>query len=305
MRRVAGRPLSVAQFVTALVITAVITEVSYRFLESPIRRGRVGRWWRRLQSSRDPAPRRLIAGAGAVVVALSVFAATNLATAQLKPNEIQQSLEEADDVDAGPRRPDRDADDGAGVRHRARPRPSPGRSAPSTPGATTAPTVATTTVPPTTAAPTTLPPPPPIVAIGDSVMLGAADELTEQGIFVSAAVSRQMQTVVPDVEGLRDAGRLPEKMVVHLGTNGVLDDDTINAFFGAVSTVPTVVVLTVLAPGKTWIEPQQRQDRRPAGAVPERVRPLLGRPRRRSARATASTTTASTCARTARTTTPR
>ena len=39
-------------------------------------------------------------------------------------------------------------------------------------------------------------------------MLGAADELTEQGIYVDAAVSRQMQTVIPEVEQLRDAGRL-------------------------------------------------------------------------------------------------
>ena len=54
MRRVAGRPLTVVQFVVAVVLAAVVTEISYRFVESPIRRGHVGRWWRRLQSSRDP-----------------------------------------------------------------------------------------------------------------------------------------------------------------------------------------------------------------------------------------------------------
>ncbi len=85
-------------------------------------------------------------------------------------------------------------------------------------------------------------------------MLGAADELTEAGIYVDAAVSRQMQSVIPEVEQLRDAGRLPEKMVVHLGTNGTLSDESVNAFFTALATVPRVVVLTVRAPGKSWID---------------------------------------------------
>ena len=61
----------------------------------PIRKGHVGRWWRRLQAARDPAPRRIIAGAGAAMVALSVFAVATMATAELKPNEIAQSLNEA------------------------------------------------------------------------------------------------------------------------------------------------------------------------------------------------------------------
>ena len=94
MRGVAGRPLSVVQFVTALAITAIVTEVSFRIIETPIRRGTFGRWWRRLQAARDPVPRRIIAGIGACLVAVSVFAAATLATAELKPSEIAQSLEE-------------------------------------------------------------------------------------------------------------------------------------------------------------------------------------------------------------------
>jgi peptidoglycan/LPS O-acetylase OafA/YrhL len=251
MRRVAGRPLSVTQFVVGILLAAAVTEVSYRYIETPIRRGQVGRWWRNLQSSRDPAPRRLIAGAGACLVAVSVFAATNLATAQLKPNEIEQSLNEARDAtqDLGDLLGSSTTDD---VPSTATTVAEPGPSG--APGATTVPPAPTTVAPTTTAVPTTLPPPPPIVALGDSVMLGAADELTEAGIYVDAAVSRQMQSVIPEVEQLRDAGRLPEKMVVHLGTNGTLSDDSVNAFFTALATVPRVVVLTVRAPGKSWID---------------------------------------------------
>jgi peptidoglycan/LPS O-acetylase OafA/YrhL len=252
MRRVAGRPLSVVQFVIGTALAVILTEISYRLLETPIRREQVGRWWRRLQSSRDPAPRRLIAGAGAVVVAVSVFAATNLATAQLKPNEIQQSLEEAGGAT-------QDLGDLLGAATSEAEPTTATTAAPTAadtvaPGGTALPATTTTAAPTTTAPPTTLPPPPPVVALGDSVMLGAADELTEEGIYVDATVSRQMQTVVPEVEQLRDAGRLPQAMVVHLGTNGTLSDDTVNAFFGALTSVPKVVVLTVRAPGKSWID---------------------------------------------------
>ena len=79
----------------AMVITVVVTELSYRLIEMPIRRGQVGRWWRRAASAaRDPAPRRVIAGAGAGGRGLLGVRRRHLATAQLKPNEIAQSLDE-------------------------------------------------------------------------------------------------------------------------------------------------------------------------------------------------------------------
>jgi peptidoglycan/LPS O-acetylase OafA/YrhL len=249
LRRVAGRPLSVVQFVTAIVLAGILTELSYRFVETPIRRGQVGRWWRRLQSARDPAPRRVIAGAGACVVALSVFAATNLATAQLKPNEINQSLNE-----------------GAGATQNLDDLLEPSVESSTVPTTTTtvpavAPTGTGAPGPATTTPTTTLPPPTtaasaviPLLAIGDSVMLGAADELKELGFLVDAEVSRQMQTMVPRVQGLRDSGQLGDAVVVHLGTNGNLGDQTLTEFFGALAGVPRVLVLTVRAPGKGWID---------------------------------------------------
>jgi hypothetical protein len=97
------------------------------------------------------------------------------------------------------------------------------------------------------------------LAFGDSVMLGAADELAEQGFTVSAEVNRQMKSMVPVVQQLRDQDRLGDTVVVHLGTNGDLGDDTVNEFFGALSDVENVVVLTVLAPGKNWIAPNNEK----------------------------------------------
>jgi hypothetical protein len=85
-------------------------------------------------------------------------------------------------------------------------------------------------------------------------MQGAAGELNDRGILVDAAQSRQMNTMIPTVEDLRDTGALDsvEAVVVHLGTNGPFTDETATQFFSALADVPRVVVLTVRA-NKDWI----------------------------------------------------
>jgi hypothetical protein len=83
--------------------------------------------------------------------------------------------------------------------------------------------------------------PPGRYAIGDSVMLGAKDELSGRGIRVNAVVSRQFRDAVPLVEQLRAAGRLRRKIVIHLGNNGILiqaaDCNRISEVAGAHRTV--------------------------------------------------------------------
>jgi hypothetical protein len=64
--------------------------------------------------------------------------------------------------------------------------------------------------------------PPGRYAIGDSVMLGAKDELTGRGIRVNAVVSRQFRDAVRIVEHLKSSGRLRTKVIIHLGNNGIL-----------------------------------------------------------------------------------
>ncbi len=61
-------------------------------------------------------------------------------------------------------------------------------------------------------------------AVGDSVMLGAKDELVARGFRVNATVSRQFRDAVPLLEQLKAAGRLRRKVIVHLGNNGILID---------------------------------------------------------------------------------
>ncbi|MCD6021627.1 MAG: peptidoglycan-N-acetylmuramate O-acetyltransferase [Actinomycetia bacterium] len=64
--------------------------------------------------------------------------------------------------------------------------------------------------------------PPGRIAIGDSVMLAAKDELATRGFRVNATVSRQFRDAVPLVERLKAAGRLRRKVIIHLGNNGIL-----------------------------------------------------------------------------------
>jgi hypothetical protein len=79
------------------------------------------------------------------------------------------------------------------------------------------------------------------LAIGDSVMLGAQEELVARGFRVNAAVSRQFRDAVPLVERLKSAGRLRRKVIIHLGTNGILiqasDCDRISEVAGPNRTV--------------------------------------------------------------------
>ena len=60
---------SVGKFMWAMVLTVVIAEASYRFLETPVRRGAIGRWW----GERAPITYWPVAGGAALVGVLLLF----------------------------------------------------------------------------------------------------------------------------------------------------------------------------------------------------------------------------------------
>jgi hypothetical protein len=59
-------------------------------------------------------------------------------------------------------------------------------------------------------------------AIGDSVMLGAKPQLRARGFVVNATESRQFSGAVTIVRRKAASGVLRRKVVIHLGTNGIL-----------------------------------------------------------------------------------
>jgi len=128
---------------------------------------------------------------------------------------------------------------------------------------TAAPPAASTvaaTVPPATTAPAapTVPPDPrtlQILAIGDSVMLGAAPALTAQGVTVDAKQSRQFKEGVDIVTAAQAQGLLGKVLIIHLGTNGTMSASGIATMMAAAKDVPLVIFLTLHVPSKPWQDP--------------------------------------------------
>jgi len=83
-------------------------------------------------------------------------------------------------------------------------------------------------------------------AIGDSVMLGGKSQLQHRGFVVDAKQSRQFSEAVTIVKRKAASGVLRRKVVIHLGTNGILiqpsECDHIAKYAGAKRRVYLVTV---------------------------------------------------------------
>ncbi len=68
--------------------------------------------------------------------------------------------------------------------------------------------------------------------------------MTELGFSVDDQVSREWVNGLYAVETLGDQGRLPDTLVIHLGTNGNIGQANMDRMMAAVGTVPEVVLVT-------------------------------------------------------------
>jgi hypothetical protein len=91
-----------------------------------------------------------------------------------------------------------------------------------------------------------------MLALGDSVMLGAAETLTSQGVTVDAQKSRQYIDALPIVNYLKSVNELGENVVLHLGTNGPVSVETLDSIMVPLVDVDRVVVLTNHVPNRGW-----------------------------------------------------
>ena len=241
LRGEAGQPLTLTQFVVAIVITVPITEASYRFIEVPIRQGRLAEIMhdRQRQSAQVYRRRRRLIGLSIAALALAVFAAISIARApNLCVGPVECDLAAASATTDSLPTPDAPLNSG------------PVTTGPSAVvGTTTPPTIASTTT--STTLPLDQRPP---IAIGESVMLGAKPQLEAAGFVVDAAESRQGPSVVDIVAKLRAAGRLGNTVVIHIGTNGDVSDETFAAIMASLppEEVRSVWFLTVRA-DQSWI----------------------------------------------------
>jgi len=237
-RRFAGRGLNVVEFVLLFALALVVTEVSYRFIEMPVRSGGLSDAWDKFRHSRlesDREKRRSFIAIGVVAAVVPIFALVSLVTAHVKLDDIGQSL----------------ADGESGVVN---------VMSSTTIVASTMTTIASgdTTVDTTMTAPqsTSLDGQViEIIAIGDSVMLGAANVLTDRGITVDALKSRPFRQALEICNYLKSVNRLGEIVIIHLGTNNYVDQKTLDEIMVSLSDVDTVVFLTNHVPSKKWQDP--------------------------------------------------
>jgi hypothetical protein len=119
------------------------------------------------------------------------------------------------------------------------------------PSQTTDPNVITvpgvSTVPPTAPPPTTPPAQAMPIAFGESVMLGAQPLLWAegQGVYVNAAESRGTPGMLEAIAAETAAGRIGSIVVIQLGTNGNVSDESFDRVIAALPPTTTVYMMTV------------------------------------------------------------
>jgi peptidoglycan/LPS O-acetylase OafA/YrhL len=244
-----------------LTITIVLADLSYRFVETPIRRGALGRAWKALREARGPERRRLrLQWSGAVVPILASCALLGVAVAQAKPPEKPSYLSTKHvriEVARNEATPTTTAAKGAPPSRSTAPEaaalstgPSDraaraeGRGSTRRTGGSAGGSSATTSAGPVT-------------AVGDSVMLGAVEALRSDIpnlTTIDARGSRQIPEAIAVLRQLRASGKLGKVVIVHMGDNGVVTDQDFDEMMRVLSDVRKVLVVNTTVPdGHQWV----------------------------------------------------
>ena len=238
-------------FLIRLGLTLAVAELSYRFVEVPIRSGAIRHYIERLRTARGAGKRRLATrgfAAAGLISLLAIGLGTGLANADPEEEKIHgiENKEAEEQID-----PDEARDESIAQLQKA----LSSTTTTSTTSTTVADPTATTIAPVVT--PTTPAPPPPtpsaVLGMGDSVMLGARSALQGAipGMVVDAVVSRQFAEAIAVMQSLKDQGLLPPVIVVHLGTNGRFGDGEFDHMMSVVGPERQAYFLTARMP-RSW-----------------------------------------------------
>ena len=227
-----------------LGLTFLVAEISYRYVEIPIRRGAIGafitRWREAEPDERAYLGRRVLASSGVAIAALGLMGA-GLATAKPVDQAIPADVAAAIGIDDGGPTEILIDEPGTAPSPAASASPSPeGEGQPTTPSADGLPTNSNGA----------------LTAIGDSVMLGVASQLMAKidGSKVDAEVSRQASGVLERVKRLSRKDLLAPTVVIHTGTNGFVTEDQLREMLDLLSDRERVVVVNTNVP-RSWMEP--------------------------------------------------
>ena len=255
---ITGLPLLALRLGTTVLLAAL----SYRYVETPIRNGALGRAWKALRESQG-AWRWQVgfawAGALGTCAAFSVVLGVALVRAQppAPPSylsvqavhtkapvtssettdaESSATKAESTEVETPVKTPTTEDAEGPD----AKPEAAGTRNG-------TAPTSARAGTPASAGR---------ITAIGDSVMVGAAGELTRAlgEPEIDAEVGRQAPAVIELLNQRRAKGQLGDEVVVHIGNNGTLSAEQFDEMMRALKGVRRVVFVNVNVP-RSWEQP--------------------------------------------------
>ncbi len=262
-----------------LAISLTLAELSYRAIEQPVRRDALGRAWTALCTKRQWKPRapRLVAGVTLATTSAGVLAAC-VASAQPAGRPAYLPADEVY-LDGWTRRTPETLTAPVST---GTPLPPPTVAEAAFGGAVLAastdraelpapqPTFTSVEAAPTPVQPApesveaprdeALPGPPPapvaasrVFAIGDSVMLGAAGQLSARipSLALDARVSRQASEALQILTQRAAAGQLGDAVVIHIGNNGEFSQSQLLDLMSVVAAVPRVVFVTLRVP-RDW-----------------------------------------------------
>lgn len=219
-----------ANLVLRFAVTFGLAELSYRFVEMPVRHGAIGRAWRNFRGlsgpERSPAIKKaaIIAGTGILAVTLVGF---RLVSIEEETPDYLGGLTEVSALDE-----------------------------PATPGEAASqegdPALSSTITAPDSGVVVK----PGVLAVGESVMLGAQGGLrkTFKKASIDAAVGRQAADIVARLKQLRDAGALRETVILHTGSNGYVEKSQLREMLHILADAQRIIVVNVDVP-REWQDP--------------------------------------------------
>jgi len=261
-----------------LAATGIVAELSYRYIETPIRNGALGRAWRALHKAED-IPRWQLglrwAGVMGAMIALSAALGVPVVSAQppAPPSYLSVESIQTWPTVATP------VAESAMVDLIPSPTPAAKQEA------------ATWSLTPTIQSPTPVPEPATrtdeadlpkprlsamsrldpagsqpastrklaslsVTAIGDSVLLGTASQLQRAipGIGIDAAVNRQASAAIEILKAQRAAGQLGSVVIIHLGNNGTFSAKQFDEIMQILGEDRRVIFVNVKVP-RVWESP--------------------------------------------------
>jgi lysophospholipase L1-like esterase len=230
-----------------LVVTVLIAGLSYRYVETPIRTGALGRAWGRLREAQGFRRWQLgVRWTGAAVTGIALCVALGVAVVHAQPPAPPSYLSvESVHTEASVTTPETDTETSA-----VTPETDTGASTVAHDNAAdvtekTAPAVA----PAHASAPVGR-----VTAIGDSVMVGAAGELQRalgNNLDIDAEVGRQAADVIAILRNRRATGQLGDVVVVDIGSNGTFSAEQFDEMMQVLKDVRKVVFVNVKVP-RSW-----------------------------------------------------